>query len=134
MKKFLYATVCTILIIFFIIQGKLILYAEREKEKVNLPLANEKSSKLYEEKEEEITLNRIMMLLYSKNRQYEVKSLSFKEDGRALEVEVHYLGNINHMREEFKDLLAFSGFEKVRSYQEDDSGLKKLYLSFALNK
>lgn len=135
MKKFLYSALSLILIIIFLIQGKIILGAKRENEKSALAVVNEEVCKPLERKEESsISINSIMELLYSKNRQYTVNNLSFKQEGRILEVEVSYYGTISHMREEFKDIMSFTGFKEVKSYQEDDQGLKKLCLSFVLEK
>jgi len=135
MKKFLYSIACIVLIIIFLIQGKLILCAEREKEKLTSTLINESSYKtMGKNVEESIKINRLMELLYSKNRQYEVNNLSFKEEGQILEVEVNYSGTIDHMREEFKVLMSSAGFQKIESYQEDDKGRKKLCLSFVFEK
>lgn len=117
------------------IQGKLILCTKREIERLRVTLEKENSNKPMEIKEEKaISINSIMMLLYSKNRQYEVKNLTLKEEGKRVEVEVNYFGHINQLRDTFKEILAFQGFDKVIRYHEDDSGLKKLRFSFNLTK
>lgn len=133
MKRILYSAIYIIFIIIFLIQGNLILCAEREKENLDIELEKMKSYKLSESNEKKsVSLSDIMKLLYSNNRRYEVKELQFLEDSRMLEVEVNYFGSIHHMREEFDDIMTFTGFQKVKSYQEDNSGLKKLCFSFII--